>query len=96
MKAIDIIDAMIYDSNLAALSGTMYFDYEDGGPVRWAKEKFGARIVKDNGLYCGFKHLYLYEVDVHQSGLQWFLDKYEPDARLWDFNEQEIYLWRID
>lgn len=96
MKAIDLIQAMVSDSDIAAHGGTMYFDYEDGGPVKWAKNKFGAKIVWDNGVYCGFHHFYLYGVDIDQSDLQGFLEKHQPDAKFKDFNEQDIYLWRIE
>lgn len=99
MKAIDIIDAMTLDSEVAESSFLWRF-YEEDSVKEWSNRIFGRyHHVKDGELKPG-TYLAIFQFD--GIGLP-FVSNNTPDVTLVrddpdeaDADDQEIYLWRIE
>lgn len=98
MKAIDIIDAMTRDSDVAESSCLWPF-YEDDSVKEWANRIFGRYHVKDGELKPG-TYLAIFQFD--GVGLT-FVSNNTPDVTLvrddpdeGEEDDQEIYLWRVE
>ena len=98
MKAIDIIDAMTFDPELAESSSLWKF-YEDESVASWAKRIFGDYHIKEGVMLPGY-YLAAWQCDVLDLP---FKAHNKPDVTLTrddpsesDEDDQEIYLWRIE
>ena len=100
MKAIDIIDAMTRDSEVAESSLLWPFD-EDDSVKEWANRIFGRYHVKDGELKPG-TYLAIFQFDgIGLHAQEWdiarravTLVRDDPDEG--EEDDQEIYLWRVE
>ena len=98
MKAIDIIDAMTFDADLAESSSLWKF-FVDDVVDQWVRRLFGSFHLKSGTILPGY-YLTMWQCDSY--GLQ-FVSSNQPDAILardfpedGDPDDQEVYLWRVD
>ena len=99
MKAINIIDAMTYDSGLAESSTVWKFSVDDE-VAPWIRRLFGSFHLKEGSIDPGYYYLTIWQGDA--EGLI-FTASNPPDVTLTrddpsesDEDDQEIYLWRIE
>lgn len=98
MKAIDIIDAMCFDPELAESSSIWEF-MEDDTVTSWVKRIFGDFRIKDGVMLPGF-YLTAWQCDALDLP---FKVRNKPDVTFTrddpdeaGDDDQEIYLWRIE
>ena len=98
MKAIDIIDDMTFDPDLAESSSVWKFFVDDIAD-QWIRRIFGSFHLKEGDLLPGH-YLAIWQCDA--DGLP-FASNNSPDVTLerdfpedGDDDDQKIYLWRID
>ncbi len=98
MKAIDIIDAMCFDPELAESSSIWKFG-EDDTVTSWIKRIFGDYHIKEGVMLPGY-YLTAWQFDALDLP---FKAHNEPDVTFTrdnpdesDADDQEIYLWRVE
>lgn len=102
MKAVDIIESMVYDMTLADKALVVeYNTYGGTYPLReWLADMFDAKALRCGGIKEG-KYLVVYEAS--RDSIYPFQHKYEPEFVLERNNKEEypegdreIWLWRIE
>lgn len=98
MKAIDVIEAMCFDSDLAESSSIWVF-YNGDSEEKWIRRIFGDFHLKEGDVIPGY-YLTIWQFDA--MDLPFFSHK-APDVTLVrdnpeeaDNDDQEIYLWRVE
>ena len=102
MKAIEIIEAMCYDSALAEKAQVVKYD----GLLsvsQWTADYFGAKIVTSDygdAIKDGDKFLCVYDVDMEdvfpfsKNAPDFILERYNPQD--YPEDDSKINLWRIE
>lgn len=100
MKAIEIIEAMTYDSSLAECTDVLTYDSDHETVKDWIARLFGSFHLEDGELYDG---VYLVAWQVDANRFYPFDANYPPEVVLERDNpedgaedDQEVWLWRIE
>jgi len=101
MKAVKIIEELVFDPGLAEVAGTLQYNTEAYGQEEMAKSWFSCSIKE--GRFENMQ-MYLYVYKVHSEKYAHAFDALgKPDVVLTrldpeeaDEDDQEVWLWRIE
>lgn len=99
MKALEIIEAMCYDSTLAEKAQVVKYDGQFS-VCQWFDAHFGAKIVTSDMIKDGDQFLCVYDCDMEdvfpfsKNVPDFILERYNPQD--YPENDRRINLWRIE
>jgi len=86
---------MTGDSDLAAVGGLASF-YDGDNIDGWAKSFFGATWVAGIKPMKGTVYFYLYDTDIDEQSLDYFIRNHIYDGKLISNDGTGIFLWEVE
>ena len=101
MKALKIIEEMVFDSAFAEVAATLQYNTEAYGEEEFVNSWFGCTI-KEGKIENMQNYLYMYQVDsnkcvravVKMGKPDVILERLNPEEA--DSDDQEVWLWKIE